>query len=59
MGKGDHRRPHSVSKEEFDANFERVFGVKKLNIMSPEDREALQGGDPTSHLSEVEHEDSQ
>lgn len=30
MGKGDNYRP--VDKEKFDANFERVFGKKKLNI---------------------------
>lgn len=32
MGKGDHTRPSSVSKEEYDANFEAVFGKKKLNV---------------------------
>lgn len=41
-GKGDHRRPSSVPKQVFDQNFEAVFGPKKLNIMSDEDRTALE-----------------
>lgn len=32
MSKGDNRRPSSVSKEEYDKNFEALFGKKKLNI---------------------------
>lgn len=32
MSKGDNRRPSSVSKEEYDENFEALFGKKKLNI---------------------------
>jgi len=38
-GKGDRYRP--VNKEVYDKNFECVFGIKKLNIMSNEDREEL------------------
>lgn len=30
MGKGDTRRPSHVSKKEYDANFEAVFGRKEL-----------------------------
>lgn len=41
MGKGDWRRPCQVPKEEADANFERIFGKKKLNVMSDEDREQI------------------
>jgi hypothetical protein len=37
MGKGDNRRPSSVSKEEYDNNFEAIFGKKKLNLMDQEE----------------------
>jgi len=36
-GKGDKRRPCFVSKEQYDRNFEAVFGKKKLNVMSDKD----------------------
>ena len=32
MSKGDSRRPSSVPKEIVDANYEAVFGEKKLNV---------------------------
>jgi len=38
MGKGDSRRPCFVPKAQYDKNFETVFGKKKLNVMSDEDR---------------------
>jgi len=38
-GKGDKFRP--VNKEVYDKNFEAVFGQKKLNIMSDDDRQDL------------------
>jgi hypothetical protein len=38
MGKGDKRRRCQVSKEVEEANWERIFGKKKLNIMSDDDR---------------------
>jgi len=41
MSKGDWRRPSSVPKSEYDANFEAVFGVKKLNVMSDTEREEM------------------
>jgi hypothetical protein len=41
VGKGDWRRPTQVSREEADANWEAIFGTKKLNNMSDEDREKL------------------
>jgi hypothetical protein len=41
MSKGDWKRPCSVPKEQYDANFEAVFGKKKLNVMADEDRAAL------------------
>lgn len=43
MGKGSARRPCFISKDHFDANFERVFGKKKLNVMSREDKIKLYG----------------
>ncbi len=52
MGKGDWRRPCQVPKEEADANFERVFGKKKLNVMSDEDREAMVG-DPWGRGTDI------
>jgi len=41
MGKGSLRRKCQVSKEIEDANWESVFGKKKLNVMSEEERDAL------------------
>jgi hypothetical protein len=41
MGKGDWRRPTQISRAEADANYEAVFGVRKLNNMSDEDRKDL------------------
>lgn len=41
MGKGSRRRPCQVPKSEYDANFEAVFGKKKLNTMSDEDKKKL------------------
>jgi hypothetical protein len=38
-GKGDRFR--KVDKKKYDENFERVFGIKKFNIMSNEDRKEL------------------
>jgi hypothetical protein len=48
MGKGDWVRPRRVSREEYGKNFERIFGVKKLN--NEEDADGIQGdaGDGTS-----------
>lgn len=40
MGKGDGRRPTQIPKAEADANWEAVFGPKKLNVMSDEERAA-------------------
>lgn len=40
MGKGDWRRP--VNKPVFDRNFEEVFGPKKLNVLSDEEREQME-----------------
>lgn len=40
MGKGDGRRPTLIPKEQADANWDAVFGPKKLNVMSDEEREA-------------------
>lgn len=42
MGKGDHRRPCAIPVADFDKKYEEVFGKKKLNNMSDEDREALE-----------------
>lgn len=36
MGKGDRQR--KVNKKEYDKNFTEIFGKKKLNIMSDEDK---------------------
>lgn len=41
MGKGDWRRPSQVPKQVFEDNFEAVFGTKKLNVMSDEEREEM------------------
>lgn len=38
MGKGSKRRPCQVPKEQYDKNFEAVFGKKLLNVMSDEDQ---------------------
>ena len=38
MGKGDKRRRRQVSEEVETANWEAVFGKRKLNIMSDEDK---------------------
>lgn len=40
MSKGDWRRP--VNKKVFDQNYEEVFGQKKLNVMSDEEREQME-----------------
>lgn len=59
MGKGSGRRPCQVPKEQYDKNFEAVFGKKKLNVMSDEDREELEPldtsliGDVLIRMSEV------
>ncbi len=37
MGKGDKRRPSQVPTEEYDRNFEAIFGQKKLNVWEPDD----------------------
>lgn len=47
MSKGDWRRPSSVPKDEYDQKFEAVFGPKKLNVMSDEDRQGLRGENET------------
>jgi len=49
MGKGDKRRRCQVSREVEEANWEAIFGKKKLNVMSDEDKfiESL------DHASEV------
>jgi len=41
VGKGDNRRPCLVPKEQYNQNFESVFGTKKLNVMSEEERQEL------------------
>lgn len=41
MGKGDKRRLPQVPVEVYESNFEAIFGEKKLNVMSDEEREAL------------------
>lgn len=43
-GKGDWQRPrpNNVTKAQYDAEFERVFGEKKLNVMSDEERAELE-----------------
>lgn len=56
MGKGDKRRPCLVPKDEYDARFDSVFGPKKPNLMSEEDRKALVAEDTTSY--KVSKEDS-
>lgn len=38
MGKGSKRRKCQVSQEIETANWESVFGKKKLNVMSDEDK---------------------
>lgn len=38
MSKGDWRRPQQVPDEQVAATWEAVFGEKKLNIMSEEER---------------------
>lgn len=38
MSKGSSRRPCQVPREQEEAAWERVFGKKKLNVMSDEDR---------------------
>jgi hypothetical protein len=43
MGKGDTRRPSSISKEEYDANYEAAFGKKELRVW--EDAPRLDDGD--------------
>ena len=40
MSKGDWFRP--VDKPRYDGEFERIFGRKELNLMSDEDRDALE-----------------
>lgn len=42
MGKGDWRRPSNIPKDEYDQKFEAVFGPKKLNVMSDEERLAFE-----------------
>jgi hypothetical protein len=32
MSKGDWRRPSSIPKDQYDKNYEAVFGKKKLNV---------------------------
>lgn len=41
MGKGCKKRKCQVSQETETANWESVFGKKKLNIMSNKDREEM------------------
>ena len=43
MSKGDNRRPSSIPKEEYDENFESIFGKKKLNIWEDKDDELTTG----------------
>jgi len=38
MSKGSKRRPSSISEAELQENWEAVFGKKKLNVMSDEER---------------------
>lgn len=42
MGKGDWRRPSQISEEQERANWEAVFGKKKLNVMSDEERAEME-----------------
>lgn len=42
MSKGDWRRPQQAPDEEVAATWERVFGKKKLNIMTEEERAELE-----------------
>lgn len=35
MSKGSKQRPLSVSKEQFDENWDRIFGSKKKDETSP------------------------
>jgi hypothetical protein len=41
MGKGSNKRKCQVSPEIETANWESVFGKKKLNIMGDKDREEM------------------
>ena len=41
MSKGSRRRRSSVSEEELAANWESVFGPKRLNVVSDEEREEM------------------
>ena len=54
MGKGDNRRPSSIPKEEYDENFESVFGKKKLNIWEDKDAD-LGTGEGDSSGSGPDH----
>jgi hypothetical protein len=41
-GKGSRPRPYSVSKEEFDDNFDRIFGKKKVEDNTGTDKNEYQ-----------------
>lgn len=45
MGKGSTRRSCQVPQDVYERNFESVFGKKKLNVMSDDDRDQEVGGD--------------
>lgn len=55
MSKGDTRRPSSVSKGEYDANYEAAFGKKELKQW--EDAPRVDEGDrgPNGEVSSDEH----
>ena len=40
-GKGSKPRPYSVSQEEFDNNFERIFGKKKKSDVEKFDEQVV------------------
>jgi hypothetical protein len=49
MSKGDNKRPSSISKEKYDANFEAAFGKKELRTW--EDAPGSERGDQSSGRS--------
>ena len=46
MSKGDNKRPSSISKEEYDANFEAAFGKKEIRTWK--DAPGSEQGDQSS-----------
>jgi hypothetical protein len=41
MGKGSGRRPCQVDKKQFEDNYDAIFGLKKMNVVSDAEREEL------------------